>query len=191
MERGASVLSRGYGFAIDGFCRCGNGGWQAKAGSPLRSAPAVQIRAWSASGAGKERTDGKLRMGAGSPKSKVQSPKSKVQSPRSKVERCPVFEEGLGLRWGVGWRGGAAGLEATALRQAGCLPLRRSAASLPAGAGPHDFFTNGLTREGGNARILLGLGAAGQKGRAGVIGTSSRAGRRRGFFDNLNREVRS
>jgi len=96
-------------------------------------------------------------MGAG-------SPKSKVQSPRSKVERCPVFEEGLGLRWGVGWRGGAAGLEATAPRQAGCLPLRRSAASLPAGAGAQDFFTNGLTGEGSNARIRSGLGAPGKGG---------------------------
>ena len=32
---------------------------QAKAGSPLRFAPAVQIRAWSAGGVGKERVDGR------------------------------------------------------------------------------------------------------------------------------------
>ena len=102
----------------------GSGGWQAKAGSQLRSAPAVQIRAWPASGAGKERADEKLRMGAGSPKSKVQGPKLKGV----RCSRRAWFAVGVGLA-GRGRRAGSHG--STAGRMPAATPQR----GVPAGGG--------------------------------------------------------
>jgi len=50
------------------------------------------------------------------------------------------------------------------------------------------FFTNDLTNDGSNVKVPTGSGAAGQKGRAGVIWTSSPADGGRWFFDNFEKE---
>ena len=45
------------------------------------------------------------------------------------------------------------------------------------------FITNDLTDVGSNAKVLSGLGAAGKRGRAGVIWTSFLGNGGREFFD--------